>query len=267
MAKILSEGDVSPIGRTNKAYWSFKLCTKKRADELNCNVISPSNATDNQFIYEVTKAHDYVLYGPTSIVWSGTGYSFTIVSSKDGSWLQPSVHSKSTFITSVSISQTSGGRGTVILSFGSLPNNSSQNGYIRFIQPESEFLYTLLIYPTPPQESLYVNLTWRGSTMTFGTGSIIVTAYVHLLDNSDSALFNGYVRFNSGNPIQSLDAGMDAKGNITHTENRNTVIYKVTVSLSYGNTFYSQTLTLPTPIRSNGFLYLSLYDDGMIQKT
>jgi hypothetical protein len=263
MAKILSERDVALIGAINKTYWDYRLCTKKRAEALNCNVTSPSNATDNQLIYEVTKAHDYTLWGPNSITWyTGlTSATIGIYSAKDNSWLQPSVQSKSAFITYVSISQSSGANGQVSINFDS---NVPKAGQITFIQPESGLTHRVNILK--PEEKMYVSVKWMGTDMWFSYNAF-ADVFLYFQDNSGSQIFYANVRFNNGNPTTSLTRGMKATG-YTNTTGIYKIIYKVRIKVDQnGNTCYDKTTTLSTPVSPSGSLYVSLYDNGILQQT
>ena len=267
MAKILLESDVKTIGGINKPYTNYLLCTKKRAEALNCNVTSPTSATDYQLIYEVSKAHNYTLQGPNSITWRGGSVTATIgiVSSKDGVWLQPSIQSKSSFISSVTISQTSGINGTVTIRYNT---SQAQDGQITLVQTESGLTHKVYIYKEQPSTAnlLYVNILWNGSPITF-TSNRVVTATVYLMDNNGT-LFTGSVQFNYGSSMGTLVSGSKAIGYINNTMSTSIPITKVRIVLTDGisvNARYDRTLTLSRQIFSNGSLYLSLYNSYMVQ--
>lgn len=71
--KVLTEADVAIIGGTTTLY-ETRCCTKSRAEELGCQVISPSGAANNQLITQVSplyNGYDYVDLGlPSGIKWA-----------------------------------------------------------------------------------------------------------------------------------------------------------------------------------------------------
>jgi hypothetical protein len=265
MGKILLESEVNSIGEMNQQYTPFLLCTKKRATALNCYVTDPSNASDYQLIYGVSKIRTYALYGDTSVTWQDGSYSsiIDIESSKDGSWLQPSVQSSSSFINSVSISQTSSVYGRVLLYYNT---SSSQRGSITFIQTESGLTHTVEIYPQQAVHQLLVSVRWMGSTKVF-TRSTICTVFLYLMDIDWNHLQLVTIDFANGNQISKLEEGMKAYGLISNSISTSRTISRVRIVVgeSLASPFYDHTITLTYPTQSNGALYVSLYNNTIIE--
>lgn len=55
MAKVLTEQEVAAVGANGASYTTNLCCTAGRASALNCNVTSPSGASNNQLITGVAK--------------------------------------------------------------------------------------------------------------------------------------------------------------------------------------------------------------------
>lgn len=114
--------------------------------------------------------------------------------------------------------------------------------------------------------TLYVNITWAGSQITF-TGNYTVGVAIYLMNNGGT-LFTGGISFEYGRPISSLVSGMKAIGDISNTVSTSVAITKVRVVMAAHNDNtprYDKTLNLHRTIYSNGQLFLSLYNDFMTQ--